>query len=232
VPPASVAELLEWARSNPGRLTYPLPPDFIGTTFLKQALYELNPESLTLLRQPLEEAAFEAVTAPLWAYLDELHTHLWRSGKAFPQNGPAARRLIADGEADIAFSFQPSEASAAIAQGLLPETARTVAFEAGSIGNSHFLAIPANASQPQAAMVVADFLLSPEAQAKKQDPGVWGDFTVLALHRLDAADRMRFESLPLGPATLPPDKLGPTFPEPHPSWTVRLEKEWKRRYGR
>ncbi|HXV23450.1 MAG TPA: ABC transporter substrate-binding protein [Alphaproteobacteria bacterium] len=232
MPPAGVAELLAWAQANPGRLTYPLPPDFIGTTFLKQALYELNPESLTILQQPLDGADFETVTAPLWAYLDALHPHLWRAGKGFPRNGPAARRLIADGEADIAFSFQPSEASAAIAQGLLPETARTAAFAAGSIGNSHFLAIPANASQPEAALVVADFLLSPEAQARKQDPGVWGDFTVLALRRLDPADRERFESLPLGPATLPPDKLGPTFPEPHPSWTVRMEQEWQRRYGR
>ena len=32
-------------------------------------------------------------------------------------------------------------------------------------------------------MVVADFLLSPEAQARKQDPAVWGDPTVLAMAR-------------------------------------------------
>ncbi len=231
-PPGSAAELLDWARSHPGRLTYPLPPDFLGTTFLKQALYELEPETLTLLQQPLDESRFEAVTAPLWAYLDALHPHLWRAGRSFPQNGPAARRLLADGETDIAFSFHPAEASAAIAQGLLPETARTVAFTNGSIGNSHFLAIPVNASQPKAAMVVADFLLSPEAQARKQDPAIWGDFTVLALDRLDAGDRQRFDALPLGPATLPPDRLGRAFPEPHPSWTVRLEREWQRRYGR
>ena len=35
-PPGSVAELLGWAKAHPGRLSYPLPPDFIGTTFLKQ----------------------------------------------------------------------------------------------------------------------------------------------------------------------------------------------------
>ena len=81
-------------------------------------------------------------------------------------------------------------------------------------------------------MVVANFLISPEAQAKKQDPSVWGDFSVLAMDRLNAADRQLFASLPLGPATLPPDRLGPAFPEPHPTWTVRLEQEWQRRYGR
>lgn len=230
-PPATVLGLLDWAQAHPGRLTYPLPPDFIGTTFLKQALLELSPKARDWVQEPVEEARFAEVTAPLWDYLDALHPHLWRGGKSFPQNGPAARRLLADGEIDIAFSFNPAEASAAIAQGLLPETVRTVAFASGSIGNSHFLAIPNNASEPEAAMAVADFLLSPEAQAKKQDPAVWGDFTVLAMDRLDPDDRKRFSSLPLGAATLPPDKLGRAFPEPHPSWTLRLEQEWQRRYA-
>jgi putative thiamine transport system substrate-binding protein len=230
-PPATVSALLDWAEANPGRLTYPVPPDFIGTTFLKQALLELSPDARNLWQAPAEETRFAEVTAPLWDYLDALHPHLWRTGKGFPQNGPAARRLLADGETDIAFSFNPAEASAAIAQGLLPESVRTVAFAAGSIGNSHFLAIPKNASEPEAAMVVADFLLSPEAQARKQDPAVWGDFTVLAIDRLEPADRKRFQSLPLGAATLPPESLGPAFPEPHPSWTLRLEQEWQRRYG-
>ena len=230
-PPRSVAGLLAWAKSNPGRLTYPAPPDFIGTTFLKQALIELRPEARAILQQPVEEAHFAEATAPLWAYLDELHPHLWRSGRIFPQNGPAARTLLADGETDIAFSFNPAEATAAIAQGLLPDTARTVAFAGGSIGNSHFLAIPANASAPSAAMVVVDFLLSPEAQAKKQDPSVWGDLTVLAMDRLDPEDRRRFASLPLGPAALAPDQLGLAVPEPHSTWTLRLEQEWRRRYG-
>ena len=231
-PPRSMAELLDWARSNPGRLTYPAPPDFIGTTFLKQALIELRPEARDLLQRPVEEARFAQETAPLWAFLDALHPHLWRAGRAFPQNGPAARTLLADGETDISFSFNPAEATAAIAQGLLPDTARTVAFAQGSIGNSHFLAIPVNASAPSAAMVIADFLLSPEAQAKKQDPSVWGDFTVLALDRLGPDDRRRFAALPLGPAALAPDRLGPALPEPHPSWTLRLEQEWRRRYAR
>jgi putative thiamine transport system substrate-binding protein len=230
--PESTEELSEWAAAHPGRLTYPLPPDFIGTTFLKQILLELDREAAEAWQRPLDEERFDELTAPLWAFLDALHPHLWRAGRSFPQNGPAARRLLADGETDIAFAFNPGEASAAIAQGLLPDTVRTVAFAEGSIGNSHFLAIPANASAPEGAMVVADFLLSPEAQAKKQDPAVWGDFTVLALDRLTPEERARFAALPLGTATLPPDRLGRAFPEAHPSWTIRLEEEWQRRYGR
>jgi putative thiamine transport system substrate-binding protein len=80
-------------------------------------------------------------------------------------------------------------------------------------------------------MVLANFLMSPEAQARKQDPAIWGDPTVLAVGRLPPAGRERFSSLRLGVATLSPEALGPTLPEPHPSWVGRVEREWARRYG-
>jgi putative thiamine transport system substrate-binding protein len=93
------------------------------------------------------------------------------------------------------------------------------------------VAIPFNANAAAGAMVLANFLMSPEAQARKQDPEVWGDPTVLALDRLPPDERARFDTLDLGVATLPPEALGPTLPEPHPSWVERVEHEWARRYG-
>jgi putative thiamine transport system substrate-binding protein len=108
---------------------------------------------------------------------------------------------------------------------------RTFILKAGTIGNTHFVAIPFNAAHKPAAMVVADFLMSPEAQAHKQDPRVWGDGTVLDLKALDPADRARFEALPQGVATLPPDQLVPVRPEPHPSWMTEIEAEWLRRFS-
>jgi putative thiamine transport system substrate-binding protein len=229
-PPRRVADFLPWAAAHPGRFAYPAPPDFIGNTFLKQALYAFAGDPKLLLL-PAGDAAFAAVTAPLWVWLDQLHPLLWRGGNAFPANNPAGRQLLGDGEIDIALSFNPSDASSAIAQGLLPDTVRTYVPAGGSIGNTHFVAIPFNARAKAAALVVANFLLSPEAQLRKQDPTVWGDPTVLAMDRLDAADRRKFADQPRGLATLPPTELGPILPEPHPSWTTRLETEWRRRYA-
>lgn len=228
--PKSAAELLSWAQKNPGRFTYPQPPDFVGTSFLKQALTEMVADR-SVLQQPVEEASFEAVTAPLFAYLDQLNPLLWRSGRAYPQNYPAMRQLLADGEVDIVFAFNPADASSAIASGQLPDTVRSFTFEGGTLANTHFLAIPYNANAKAGAMVVADFLLSPEAQARKQDPKIWGDPTVLAMDRLSPEDAARFAALDLGVATLPPEQLGPALPEPHASWMERIETEWKRRYG-
>ena len=228
--PTSAAGLLEWVKANPGRFSYPQPPDFIGSSFLKQVLAETVADR-SLLLKPVDESSFDAVTLPLFAYLDQLNPLLWRSGRAFPQNYPAMKQLLADGEVDIIFAFNPAEASSAIAAGELPDTVRSFTFPAGTLSNTHFVAIPYNAAAKAGALVLADFLLTPEAQARKQDSKVWGDPTVLSMARLDAADRARFDALDLGIATLKPDELGPAIDEPHPSWMERLESEWKRRYG-
>ncbi|WP_421707647.1 ABC transporter substrate-binding protein [Algihabitans sp.] len=230
--PENARELSDWAATEPGRFTYPAPPDFMGSTFLKQLLIELTEDADLLQRPVQDDAQFAEVTAPLWAYLDTLHPNLWRDGRAFPTNGPAQRRLLDDGEVDIALSFYPGEASSLIAAGQLAESARTFVFPEGTIGNTHFVAIPFNARAPEAAMVVADFLMSPEAQAEKQNPEVWGDDTVLDLARLSDEARALFDAVPLGPATLAPEALGPVLLEPHPTWMTALESDWRRRYLR
>ncbi|MEQ8602499.1 MAG: ABC transporter substrate-binding protein [Marivibrio sp.] len=227
--PASTRELLRWAEANPGRFTYPAPPDFTGSTFLKQALYALAEDPAVLLDPAGEN--FEAVTAPLWAYLDALHPVMWRAGRDFPKSSADQIRMLDNAVIDIAISFNPAEASALIAQGRLPETVRTFVFDEGTIGNTHFVAIPYNSPNKPAAMVTANFLMSPEAQAKKQNAEVWGDQTVLSFSRLSPEARALFEDLPRGPATLPPDELGPTLPEPHPTWMTRIEERWLARYG-
>ena len=229
-PPKSMPALLDWAAANPGRFTYPQPPDFLGTTFLKQALYGMVADP-AILQRPAGSVDYEAVTAPLWAFLDDLTPHLWRQGRAYPQTGPRQIQLMADGEIDLAISFSPGEASTAIANGQLPDTVRTFVLDGGTIGNASFVAIPYNASAKAGAMVLANFLLSPEAQARAQDPDVLGYGTVLAMDKLPPEDRARFEALDLGIATLSPAELGPVLPEPHPSWMTRIEQDWIARHG-
>lgn len=229
-PPRTPAALLAWATAHPGRFTYPQPPDFIGTTFLKQTLLSLSrhPEAF---KAPVAEAEFARQTAPLWKYLEALHPHLRRQARSFPANGPAQIRLLGDGEIDIASSFSPEAASNGILTGQLPATVRTFVYDGGTIGNASFLAIPFNSSAREGALVVINFLLSPEAQLRKQDSRELGSRTVLDLEKLTAAERAQFEQLPRGPATLSEAELGQPLPEPHPFWMERLEQEWQKRYG-
>jgi putative thiamine transport system substrate-binding protein len=229
-PPKTMLEFLDWTQANPGRFTYPQPPDFLGTTFLKQALLELVSDRDPLYA-PVEEADYDAVTAPLWEYIEALTPGLWRAGKAYPQNGPAQRQLMADGEIDLAISFSPGEASAAIANFELPDTVRSMVLEGGTIGNASFLAIPFNANAKAGAMVVANYLMSVEAQLHKQDAAVMGTPTVLSMGKLSPEDAARFAALDLGIATLSPADLGPALPEPHPSWMERIAADWETRFG-
>lgn len=229
-PPRTMLEFLDWTQANPGRFTYPQPPDFLGTTFLKQALLELAVDRAPLYA-PVDQADYAAITAPLWQYIEALTPGLWREGKAYPQNGPAQRQLMADGEIDIAISFSPGEASAAIANFELPETVRSMVLDGGTIGNASFLAIPFNANAKAGAMVVANYLMSVEAQLHKQDAAVMGTPTVLAMDKLPPEDAARFAALDLGVATLSPADLGPALPEPHPSWMQRIAADWEARFG-
>ena len=229
-PPRSIPDLLAWAKTNPGRFTHPSPPDFIGSTFLKHLMIAYI-EDPAILQGPVDKVDFVEVTAGLWQALEDVRPSLWRQGETYPANGPGLHQLLDDGEVDFSMAFNPAEASAAINAGTLPESVRTFIPEAGSIGNTHFVAIPFNAAHKAGAQVVADFLMSPEAQAKKQDPEGWGDGTVLDVTALDPEDRARFDALPRGIATLAPEELTPVLPEPHPSWMTRIEAEWLRRFS-
>jgi putative thiamine transport system substrate-binding protein len=106
----------------------------------------------------------------------------------------------------------------------LPADSYSFGFQQGMIGNVHFVAIPANSSASAGAKVVANFLLSPQAQIRKADPAHWGDPSVLDPQTLPAAEAAALRQFI--PAELPA-----TLGEPHAAWVNALEQEWLRRYG-
>jgi putative thiamine transport system substrate-binding protein len=228
-PPRDLPAWLAFAAAHPGRTSYPRPPDFHGMTFLKQMLLDLTPlPDRRALYQAVSPEAFARFTAPLWKTLDSLHPHLWRGGKQFPTSAAALRQMMSDGELLLALTFNPNEAANEIAANRLAPSTVSFQFIGGTIGNTHFVAIPVNARAPAGAQVFANFLLSPAAQARKADIAVWGDPTVLDMNRLSATERGFFSAKPQPGQLL---RTAPTLPEPHGSWMRPLEQEWTRRYG-
>lgn len=222
-PPRSAQALLEFARAHPGTVTYPRPPDFTGTAFLEQLLITLTAKPQALKSAP-NPATFAEVTAPLWQYLDALHPALWREGKDFPPTPARMDALLNSGTLRISLTFNPAHAQQKIARGELPKNSYSFGFSQGMLGNVHFVTIPANARASAGAKVVANFLLSPEAQLRKADPTFWGDPSVLAPQKLPAEQR---EAL----LARIPQGLPAVLPEPHAAWVNALEQEWLRRYG-
>ncbi|QYK42418.1 MAG: ABC transporter substrate-binding protein [Paracoccaceae bacterium] len=228
-PPLQLAAFPDWAAANPGRMTHPAVSNFMGATFLKQALVELSPDPAALQSAPTD-ATFASQTAALWDWYDRLRPNLWRQGTTFPENESIQFQLMNDGEVDIAMAFDPAAPAALIEQGLLPDSARVFVPEAGSIGNISFVAIPFNAAHREGAEVVANFLLDPETQARQQDITVLGSFSVLDPARLPETAQAAFAALPAAPALPRLEDLGRTLPEPHPGWMTRIAEEWARRY--
>ncbi|MCG9577332.1 ABC transporter substrate-binding protein [Vibrio tubiashii] len=215
-PPQSFAELQSYAKAYPNRITYPRPPEFHGTSFVKALLIELTNNDASL-QQPVSEQNFAIVTEPLWSYLDEFHKVAWRGGKQFPAGTAETVQLLDDGQIDLAITFNPNAVFSAQASGNLADSTKAYAMEAGALSNIHFLAIPWNANASAGAQVAINFLLSPEAQSRKGDLNVWGDPSVLSSQFLtgSAKNTQQFKSIA----------------EPHPSWQAALEKEWLKRYG-
>jgi putative thiamine transport system substrate-binding protein len=226
-PPRSMDDLVEFAKANPGRVTYPAPPDFHGTTFVKQALIESITDQ-SFLPLPVEKVEFARATAPLFDLLDSLHPHLWRGGKQFPQSQAQLKQMLADGELLMALTFNPNEPANLVASGELPNSTVAWQHKAGTIGNTHFVAIPVNSKASAAAQVVANFLLSPEAQGRKADLKIWGDPTVLAPSKLSADEAKFFTSSIVSGSVREP---APALPEPHGSWVPLIEKAWLESYG-
>jgi len=83
-----------------------------------------------------------------------------------------------------------------VLQGLFPDSSRAYVPEFGTIQNSHYVGVVRRSGNIPAALVVANYLISPEAQLEKLKPGVWGDGTVLAIDKLPPEWQARFREVP------------------------------------
>ncbi|MBG0777684.1 MAG: ABC transporter substrate-binding protein [Desulfovibrionaceae bacterium] len=227
-PPASFAELREWVARHPGRFTYPQPPDFTGSAFVRQAFYATTGGFQQYLK-PFDEILFGRNAPALWAYLKAVKPHLWQEGRTYPKDSATLDTLFARGEVDLNMSYHPAHAQQKILDGSYKDTVRTLVLREGSIYNTHYTAIAFNAPNAPGAMVAADFLMSPEAQLSKYDPANWGDFPVLDMALLDPAQRAAFEAVDLGAATLSSAALAAVaVPEIGTHWLEALESGWER----
>lgn len=226
-PPATIPELLAWAKANPGKFTYAAPPDFTGSVFVRHVCYSATGGYQQFLRD-FDQEFFNNTIAPCWQALKDVAPSLWREGQTYPENRTRMQDLFANGEVYFDMTYNPSEASSLISQGKYPETARTFVFSDGTIANTHYLAVVYNSSHKAGAMVAANFMLSPAAQFSKSDPTGWGDLTALDVSKLPAEWQQKFAEQPRGPATLPDADLAVhRLPELQADWLTAIEKGWE-----
>ncbi|WP_090588521.1 ABC transporter substrate-binding protein [Arthrobacter subterraneus] len=227
-PPTSLEGILEWAQEHPGRFTYPAPPDFTGSAFVREVMLSTAGGAEEV---PLEYSveAFEKHAPEALDALRGLAPALWREGRRHPRDEQELNRLFSDGEVDMAMTYGPATLPGLIATGALPESTRALTLMEGTVGNASFLAIPANAGDAAGAMVVANLALSPEQQAAKADLEVWGQFTVLDLERLSPAQTALFKTLTPSPVVPSYEAIShKAHGELGAGWVMALDEAWRR----
>ncbi|MCB0637450.1 MAG: ABC transporter substrate-binding protein [Lewinella sp.] len=224
-PPQTRAELLAWAKANPGRFTFDT--QFTGLTFLKALLIDIA-GGMEALNGRFDEAKYDRYSAELWDYLRQLKPYLWREGTTFPEGVAPMHQMFANGELWFTMSNNDCEVDNKILQGVFPSSSRAYAPAFGTIQNTHYLGIPRLSPHKPAAMVVANFMISPEAQYRKQDPQVWGDGTVLDLDQLPAEWQTRFAELPNRQYAPPRVELAEhALMELAPDYMIRLAEDFR-----
>lgn len=200
--PQSHEELLEMVKKNPGKFTYPAPPDFTGSAFVRNIIYDtIGYEEFLSMEADKEKIQKEI--APAIEFLKELKPYLWKAGKTYPATSAQLDNMFADNEVLMTMSYNPNHVTSKIITGEFPKASSAVILDRGTISNTHFLTIPYNAPNKEGALAVINFILSVEAQSSKYDPENWGDLPVLDNSKISDEEKKIFENIKLGKGTLP-----------------------------
>ncbi|SES40293.1 ABC transporter substrate-binding protein [Salipaludibacillus aurantiacus] len=221
-PPETMDDLIEWAIDNPGEFTYPSVNDFTGNAFVRHVMYHVadDPEELETFNEGWLEENKDEVFDTLRTFKESL----WRNGQTYPESLSHLDQLYSNGEVAFTMGFNEHRAESLIEDGIFPEATETVVLEPGSISNTHYLSIPFNSPEPEAAMIAINFMLSPEAQIKKLDPSMWGEGTVLNAESISEEQVQEMEQI-TGPAIVESEDILPELDSRYHDWIL---EHWER----
>jgi putative spermidine/putrescine transport system substrate-binding protein len=225
-PPQDRQALAAFLKEHPGKFTFD--NQFTGMTFLKSLLIDIAGGAKEL-EGGFDEKKYLTYSKELWAYLKNIQPYLWRAGKTFPENVAVIHQLYASGELWFTMSNNDNEVDNKVSQGLFPAASRAYVWKSGLIQNTHYQGIPQLSKNKAGAMAVVNFLISPEAQLKKQDPAVWGDGMVLDLKKLPQTWQAQWQKLPPRKYVAPRSELNArALPELAPQYMIRLSEDFRK----
>ena len=222
--PKSAEELKAFVEANPGKVTYPALPDFTGSVFVRNIIYELCGYEQFLTMEPDKETVRRAV-APAMEYLRELNPSLWNQGQTFPESSTTLDNMFADGELVLNMTYDAYSTALKIEDGAYTETTESFQFDKGTIGNTNFMAIAANSGNKAGAMVAINEMLSPEIQADRYE--TLKVIPVLDNETLTEEQKAAFAQVDLGKGTIPQDELlSKRLPEMPAELVPVIEEIW------
>ncbi|MDA9238225.1 ABC transporter substrate-binding protein [Planktomarina sp.] len=230
-PPRSIAELIDWVKENPGRFTYPAPPDFNGSVFVRHVFYYAA-GGVDNLMGDFDQAQYDKTAAKTWQILNDLEPYLWREGATYPASISAMEQLYANSEVDLTFNYETSGVGLNIENGVFPPTTQGYGLTDGTIGNTNYTIIPFNSPNKAAALILQNVLLSGESQYQKALPNVWGAKPAISINRTSSEVQANFAAIKVHPNVAPAAELArAALPELQASWISAIEKGWLKNVG-
>ena len=210
--PKSAEALEEFVKKYPGKVTYPALPDFTGSAFVRNIIYEICGYEQFLDMEADKETVREAVE-PAMEYLRGLNPYLWNEGKTFPDSSTTLDNMFADGEVVLNMTYDAYATALNIESGTYTDTTETFQFDKGTIGNTNFMAVAANSGNKAGAMVAINEMLSPEIQVDNS--------------KLSEEQKAAFDAVDLGEGVIPQDELlSKRLPEMPAELVPIIEEIW------
>jgi len=222
--PASAQAFLEYCKQYSGKVTYPALPDFTGSAFVRNLIYEIcGWEQFQTMDADYDTV--KTAVEPAMEYLRQLNPYLWNQGKTFPDSSTTVDAMFADGELVMAMSYGPFGVATGIDQGLYTETTRTFVFDKGTIGNTNYMGIAFNSPNKAGALVVINAILSGRIQLTQY--AQLRELPVVDQTKLSAEEKNAFDAVDLGKGVLSQaDLLTHRLPEMPARLVPVIEEIW------
>ncbi len=220
-------ELMSLIKENPGKFTYPAPPDFTGSAFVRNIIYDIVGYERFMNMKPDKEVVKKEI-APAIEYLKEIKPYLWKEGKTYPSTIAQLDNMYSDNEVFMSMTYNPLAVGGKITEKEFKDSTNTFVLDKGTIGNTHFLAIPFNSTNKEGALSVINYILSVNVQASKYDSKNWGDIPVLDNSKLNDEEKAVLRNIPLGQGVLSQEALlNHRLPEMPANLIPIIEEIWQ-----
>lgn len=222
--PKNTDELLEFVKENKGKVTYPALPDFTGSVFVRNIIFDICGVE-QFLDMEADKETVKAAIEPVLEYLRQLNPYLWNEGKTFPDSSTTLDNMFSDGEVVLNVTYDAFSTSVKIADGTYTDTTQSFQFDKGTIGNTNFMAIAKNSPNKAGAMVAINEMISPQIQADRYD--TLKVLPVVDYEKLTDQQKEAFDKVDLGKGNIPQEELlSKRLPEMPAKLVPVIEEIW------
>ncbi|MDQ0029408.1 extracellular solute-binding protein [Arthrobacter bambusae] len=190
-PPKTLDDLLAWIKANPGKFTYNSPKSGgSGGAFVATVLDKFVPADARAKMTVGYEKDLEKYWDQGFATLKDLNSSVFQNG-VYPNGNQQTLDLLAKGQISMAPVWS-DQFITGLTNGQIPSTVRATQISNPSFtGGAAYLGIPKSSPHQEAALKLANFVLSPDAQTMiiKDMSG----FPAISLDKLPADVKDKFK---------------------------------------